>query len=326
MTCGVTVPKRKVPVIPATPANLPTPIGIRELDRFSDESIDRWNAYSKDLDELEANLHFALEPERRRLRSELIAALQQHQSNPVDIQEWVRIVDFQFTLMPLSSAGSLTGYGARFNVGMDLDPGTLNPWPALYIAEEYETAYREKFQLKSSQLIDGLKPEELALEHGKSHTTVILQGQIDHVFDMTAPRHLEAVAKVLKKIKMPDRAKSLKKRLRMKPGDLSMIHNGQGLYDAVLRQNWRLLPAQFGLPARSHVLAELVRASGFAAILYKSTMGPGKCLAIFPDKLSDSAYVELADKAPPQVKHTRLDNNSADDLAGWSILPSSFDR
>ena len=320
------MPKRNVPVIPVAPANPPTPIGIRELDRFSSESIDRWNAYSKDLDELEANLHFALEPERRRLRSELIAALQQHQSNPLDIQGWVRIVDFQFTLMPLSSAGSLTGYGARFNAGMDLDHGTLNPWPALYIAEDYETAYREKFQLKSSQLIDGLKPDELALEHGRSHTTVILKGQVDRVFDMTSSRHLDAVAKVLKKIKMPERAKSLKKRLRMKPNDLSMIQNGQGLYDAVLRQNWRLLPAQFGLPARSHVLAELVRAAGFSAILYRSTMGSGNCLAIFPDKLSGSAYVELADKPPPEVRHIRLDGNSADDLAGWDILPSTFGR
>lgn len=106
----------------------------------------------------------------------------------------------------------------------------------------------------------------------------------------------------------------------MKPGDLSMIQNGQGLYHAVLRHNWRLLPAQFGLPARSHVLAELIRAAGFAAILYKSTMGSGKCLAIFPDKLSGSAYVELADKAPPEVKHTRLDDNTAEDLAGWNTI------
>ncbi|MBK6358459.1 MAG: RES family NAD+ phosphorylase [Comamonadaceae bacterium] len=320
------MPKPRKLVIPAARTAPQEPIGIRELDRFSSESIDRWTALSNDLDELEANLYFALEPERRRLRPELIAALQQHQTNPLVIQGWVRIVDYQFTNMPLSSAGSLTGYGARFNAGMDLDPGTLNPWPALYIAEDYETAYREKFQLKSSQAIDGLKPEELALEHGRSHTTVLLQGRIERVFDMTLPRHLEAVAKVLKKIKLPERAKTLKKKLRMKPGDLSMIQSGRGLYDAVLKHNWRVLPVQFGLPARSHILAELIRVAGFEAILYKSTMGPGKCLAVFPDQLSGQAYVELVDKAPPEVRHTRLDDNSAGDLAGWHILPPSFRR
>ena len=38
------------------------------------------------------------------------------------------------------------------------------------------------------------------------------------------------------------------------------------------------------------------------------------------------AYVELVDKAPPEVRHTRLDDNSAGDLAGWHILPPSFRR
>jgi RES domain-containing protein len=320
------LPKPKKPVIPAARSIPVAPLGIRELDRFSSASIDRWTALSQDLDELEANLYFALEPERRRLRSELITALQQQTSTPIVCQGWVRVVDYQYSNQPLSSAGSLTGYGGRFNAGMDLDPGTLSPWPALYLAEDYETAYREKFQLKSSQLIDGLKPEELALTQGRSHSTVLLQGQIDQVFDMTAPRHLDGVAKVLKKIKMPGRAKYLKKKLGMKQTDLMMIQSGQVLFNAVLRHNWKVLPAQFGLPAHSHVLAELVRAAGFEAILYKSTMGPGKCLAVFPDKLSGTAHIALEDKAPPEVRHRRLDENSAEHLAGWHILPPNLGR
>ena len=67
-------PKR--PIIPTSKTAPPAPIGVRELDRFSHASIDKWNALSKDLDELEDVMHFNLEPERRRLRSELIAALQ----------------------------------------------------------------------------------------------------------------------------------------------------------------------------------------------------------------------------------------------------------
>ena len=281
---------------------------------------------SRDLDELEANLYFALEPERRRLRLQLLDALKLQQSKPLRLHAWVRIVDYQYTNMPLSSAGSLTGFGGRFNAGMDLDAGTLNPWPALYLAEDCETAYREKFQLKSSQTVDGLKAEELALQNGRSHSTVLLQGLMDRAFDMTVPRNLDAVASVLKKIRMPERVKALKKKLMLKSTDISMIQNGQSLYNAVLLYNWRVQPAQFGLPARSHVLAELVRAAGFEAILYKSTMGPGRCLAVFPDQLSGQAYVELVDKAPPEVRHTRLDDNSAGDLAGWHILPPSFGR
>lgn len=251
------MPKPNKPVIPAARSSLQAPAGIRELDRFSDASLGQWNALSKDLDELEANLYFALEPERRRLRLQLLDALKLQQPKPLRLHGWVRIVDYQYTNMPLSSAGSLTGFGGRFNAGMDLDAGTLNPWPALYLAEDYETAYREKFQLKSSHTVDGLKAEELALQNGRSHSTVLLQGLMDRAFDMTVPRNLDAVASVLKKIRMPQRVKDLKKKLGLKPTDISMIQNGQSLYNAVLLYNWRVQPAQFGLPARSHVLAEL---------------------------------------------------------------------
>jgi hypothetical protein len=126
-------------------------------------------------------MHFSLEPERRRFRQELIQALQLQEPKSLEILDWVRIVDYRFSLTPLSSAGSLLEYGGRFNAGIDLNPGTLNPWPALYLAEDYETAYREKFQIKSNDLTNGLKPEELALEHGKSHTTVFLSGRLDGV-------------------------------------------------------------------------------------------------------------------------------------------------
>jgi len=318
------VTKAKRPVIPKGKPSPPPPIGVRELDRFSNASIDRWNALSKDLDELEAVMHFHLEPERRRLRGELIAALQKSTPKIITTLGWVRIVDYKFTLMPLSSAGSLTEFGGRFNAGADLDEGTLNPWPALYIAEDYETAFREKFQLKSIDQVDGLKPQELALEHGRSHTTVVLRGQIENVFDMSSPSQLNAIAAVLKKIKFPDQAKKLMKKLVMKSNDYAMVRSGASLYDAVLRHNWKIQPVQFGLPARSQVLAELVRAAGFEAILYKSTMGPAKCLAILPDKLSGASYLELADNAPPEVKITRLDTSSAQARAGWHILPAGF--
>lgn len=318
--------KPKRPVIPSPKSSSQPPLGIRELDRFSRESIDRWNELSKDLDELEAVMYFTLEPERRRLRSEILAALQMHQTKTISIEGWVRIVDYKFSLMPLSSAGSLTGYGGRFNAGMDLDEGALNPWPALYLAEDYETAFREKFHIKSTEKIDGLSPEELALENGRSHSTVILNGKLSNVFDITSARHLEDICKVLKKIKMPDRAKQLMKRLGMKRGDYAMIQTGKALYDAVLKYNWRIQPAQFGLPARSHVLAELIRAAGFEGILFKSTMGPGKCLAVFSDKLSGDSCIELTDGAPPEVKYTRLDVTTGEDLAGWHILPKGANR
>lgn len=312
--------KKLPPNIPRPKLQNKQPLGLLELDRFSHSDLQEWEKLSKDLDELEDTMHFSLEPERRRFRQELIQALQLQEPKSLEILDWVRIVDYRFSLTPLSSAGSLLEYGGRFNAGIDLNPGTLNPWPALYLAEDYETAYREKFQIKSNDLTNGLKPEELALEHGKSHTTVFLSGRLDGVFDMTSASKLDDVAKTLKKIKMPQRAHTLMKKLGMNTSDYKMVKNGQGLYDAVLRHNYRILPVQFGLPARGQVLGELIKAAGFEAILYKSTAGPGNCLAIFPDQLSEQSYVELIDVPPEGVKYSRLDSDSAGYLAGWQFI------
>jgi len=179
------------------------PLGILERERFTESTLNRWNAVSRDLDELHAVLFFGLQPEQRRLRKELIVALQTVPAAMQDLSQWVRIVTYQYSLEPLSSAGSLRDVGGQFNAGSELDPGTLAAWPALYIAEDFQTAFREKFQLAQTGSVDGLTPQELALEHGVSHGTVFVQGRLHSVFDMTTSRTLAAVARVLRRIKMP---------------------------------------------------------------------------------------------------------------------------
>jgi len=75
------------------------------------------------------------------------------------------------------------------------------------------------------------------------------------------------------------------------------------------------------LPAPGHTLGELIRAAGFEAILYRSTKGKARCLAVFPDRLNSGSLVELADEAPSSVEHVKLDINSGDELSGWDSLP-----
>lgn len=300
------------------------PRGILELDRFSEASLERWNIVSRDLDELEAVLYFGLEPERRRLRPELIAALQREPVSVFEIPRWVRFVTYQYSLEPLSCAGSLLNVGGRFNVGIELDANTLDPWPALYLAQDYETAFREKFQLAQDETAIGLTPQELALEQGVSHASLFVTGRLNRVFDMTSHQSMGGVAQVLRKIAMPLRARIIGKNLGFATNALSMARSVKQIYDAALKENWRMLPIQFGLPAKSHVLAELVRAAGFEAILYQSSKGPGNCLAVFPDLLAAGSFVELIDAAPPGVRHSRLDSESATVLAGWQSLPPHF--
>ncbi|MGA8515721.1 MAG: RES family NAD+ phosphorylase [Burkholderiaceae bacterium] len=315
------MPKGK-PTIPARRATAPQePRGILELDRFNEATLSQWNSASRDLDELVAVLYFGLEPERRRLRPDLLAALQAIPLTTVELARWARVVTYQYSLEPLSSAGSLKNIGGRFNAGAELDANTLNPWPALYLAEDNETAFREKFQIPNGELTGGLTPQELALEHGVSHTNLFVKGHLSRVFDMTKLDSLAPVAKVLGRIKMPPRTRQIQARLKIASQGVFMVQTGKQLHEMVLKQNWRILPIQYGLPAQSQILAELIRAAGFEAILYQSTKGPGKCLAVFPDLLDGQSFVELVDKSPPAVKHVRLDIDTATELAGWDILP-----
>ena len=299
-------------------AGTPPNKGILELDRFDKESLDRWNELSADLDELQDILYFNLEPERRRNRPELLKALHETQAEPLQLQNWVRIVDYQWTLYPLSAAGSLTGIGGRFNAGTEIDSQTFSPWPSLYLASDHATAYREKFQIEAGQMIEGLSPEELALSPGKSHTTIVLNGKLSRVFPLTAAT-LGPVARVLGKIKMPDRAERIKKKLKFAPNDLRMMTTGKQLHDAAAVHNWRVLPIQFGLPAPSQILSELIRAADFEAIAYQSSKSGGTCLAIFVDRLAPGSFIELSGTSPSGAI-ARLDETTAEELAGWAQL------
>ena len=224
---------------PPLPPSRPSPAqgarpGLLELDRFSEASIEKWNSASRDLDELNDTLYFGLEPEWRRLRPELIDALQGESLTPVDLPRWVRFITYQYSQEPLSCAGSLQNIGGRFNAGVELEAKTLSAWPALYLAQDYETGFREKFQLASDSLVDGLTPQELALSHDVSHAVVSIAGQLSRVFDMTDPKSLDPIARVFWKIKMPQRARQLMKKLGIPSNKISMVRTGKQLLDLMV--------------------------------------------------------------------------------------------
>lgn len=313
--------RRKPPIPSKGAGTAPAPKGILELDRFSNADIARWQALSNDLDELNASLYFGVEPARRRLRSRLLQALQQTGGLSIDIPNWARIVTYQYSLQPLSCAGSLQSVGGRFNAGYELDDNTLLPWPALYLAEDFETAFREKFQLASTDLTDGLKPNELALEHAVAHTTLFVSGHLANVFDMTTFVGLNSVGKIFREVKIPKEASELAKKLRISDSHKIMIQSGQQLHTVVVKHNWRVWPMQFGLPAPSQTLAELIKAVGYEGIVYPSSKGPGRCLVIFPENLSDRSHIDLIGSAPSSATITRLDASTADSLEGWDAIP-----
>lgn len=296
--------------------------GLLELDRFSEADIERWSKLSKDLDELSNILYSGVEPQRLRYHSALLKALQSVPTKPMDFSGWVRQVPWRYTNDPLSAAGSLKNYGGRFNIGADVDNSIHARWPALYIASNQETAYRERFGLSKDEACDGLTSDELVLTTDSSYTLVRLDGHLELVFDLGQAGALDSICAVLRKMTLPAEARKLSKRLKLRTRSVRMISSPSHLLAETLVTNWRSLPVQFGVPSVSQVLASLIIDAGYEGIRYPSTKGDGECVAVFPHRLAgDSSFVSTADPAPESVRYSRLDLTTADELCGWDMLP-----
>ena len=99
----------------------PPALGILELERFSTQDLKKWEQASASLNELSDQLYFGVESKRRKFRHQLIEAIQGVGHIALPIDNWVRMVTYQYSLEPLTCAGSLQALGGRFNAGCELD-------------------------------------------------------------------------------------------------------------------------------------------------------------------------------------------------------------
>jgi RES domain-containing protein len=306
------VPKRRRPEPPrrgATPgAGDAAGPSLLELDRFNTASVRRWLLAADRLRSLQTALYFGLEGVRQAKSASLVAALRFAAGGGLDVDGWCRIVDYRYSLAPLSVAGSLK-VGGRFNIGVDLDPASFTPFPALYIADGYATALREKF----GQVAPGtpLTPDELALRRPGSFTHVRLRGRIERVLDVTDTTALQGFVDVIREFALPRTVATLARQLNLKRAP-ALIRSAVMLQRQLLSPDWRMLPMQYDLPANSQVFGRVASAAGLHGILYPSARAEqGRCLALFPQNWRGSdTYVEVADVTPPEARLVRLDGTS----------------
>lgn len=136
---------------------------LTQLEQFSEVSLRQWRNSAKNLTELQTALFFGLELERQRHSQALVEAIRENLKQGQPFDRWARIVDYRYSLAPLSVAGSVKGNGGRFNMGAALNPAAFPPFPALYIAENYQTAFRERFASDPTSGAHGLSADEIAL-------------------------------------------------------------------------------------------------------------------------------------------------------------------
>lgn len=279
-----------------------------ELDRFSHASLTKWLRMADDLGRLQAALYFGLESARQAHGPVLLDALRAGAGGPFDFDGWSRIVDYRYSLAPLSTAGSVKSEGGRFNIGRRLSPGAFTPFPALYVAEDYATAHCERFGQTPKATTGGLTSAELALRHPNSFTHVRVRGRIDLVLDVGHPAALKSFVDVIQSFQLPTAVTSLTRRLALRRAPW-LVRSAAALQRQLLHRHWRMLPMQYDLPANCQVFGRLASAAGLHAIRYPSARQEDRqCLALFPQNWGGSAcFVEVADAVPPEARLVRLD-------------------
>ncbi|MGE0030712.1 MAG: RES family NAD+ phosphorylase [Steroidobacteraceae bacterium] len=239
-------------------------------------------------------------------RSDLLASLRAKPAAQFTFSNWVRIVDYRYCLAPLSPAGSLRGVGGRFNIGQDLGLAGFASWPALYLAEDLETAYREKFHCRASSATAGLTPIELALQSKAGFLVAPIQGHISSILDIDDADSLRPFCSLIGKFTMPAKVRTLAKALRIHEPQL--VRSPRLLQRAVLSRRWRAVPMQFDFPAPSQVFGNLVKDAGYEALLYKSSQNGKRCLVVFPERLVNSdSFVDVTGDCPKEITTERLD-------------------
>jgi len=225
-------------------------------------------------------------------------------------KNWVRIVSWKYSNDPLSIKGScLNVPGGRFNYG-DI-ASEHDPFGALYIAEDFDTAHKEKYgALKSRR--KGLTEDELTLAKGTASVSLPINFSVSRVIDLTNPQLLVSFFKEVKKIELPKDIIS-----KAKADNIELSYKARNLktYLALLLDvNWRRIPMAYNIPGWPQVFGKLAILSGARAILYPSTKDGKNCLAIFPENFENSdSVLEIDRKVAPSnsnVENLVLDKNN----------------
>jgi hypothetical protein len=271
--------------------------------------MSEWAAVGRATRDFQYALFFELESQRAARKKEINAALRSVAPLKLDLENWVRLVNFKYCLTPLSPAGSLQWMGGRFNYGREIDPGRFPPFPALYLAEDHQTGYCEYHQLAPTDVTNGLTPEELNLEKPGSWATLKLLGHVSNTYDLTAASNLAEFCKIISKFTLSKRVRRLEKAARV--SGTSLVRSPNELLTTLLERNWLTNPVHFDIPSNSQLFGRLLIDAGFEAVLYKSSKTLHRCIAVFTQQLVGSdTVIGIHDDRPEEIELCELNGSN----------------
>ncbi len=287
------------------------------LDAINPHAIKTWIKRHQKITDYTAQ-HYAFFANRRsQVMEELKRALRDEQKEYVFDKSWSRIVSHQYSNTPLSTTGSVLSIpGGRFNVGK-IDVARFPQFPALYLAENTETAYLESLGLTRNESIDGLTAKELAAAGNFSHFQIT--GRITQVLDLTQKTALANFYELIKDIQLPIYFRQEARVLGINPP--LPVNSLDELYETIFSDEWRFAPMQLDIPANSQILGQIARSAGLEAILYTSVKCGHLALCVFPDNFKNSeSCIQIVGEVADTVMDKRLDKNTYE-----KFLPAKWD-
>lgn len=279
-----------------------------ELDRYNNiGDIEEYKRKTSLIQKFHWDYYNELAYQRSEIFDKLKFAVIEKSLKSYSFEGWQRAVRYKYSLNPLSMDGSIADPGGRFNIGA-IDTTKFPMFPALYIAEEKETALEELLAQKASTKMQGMDPLELALAKKDSITIVAVRGVLDQIFDLQDSENLRPFFKLIRTFKLSKklitRAKKLKQTCRL-------VKSIAELTSSLLTPTWRQFPQLVDIPANSQIFGQIIFAAGIQGIKYPSKFSNKQCLAIFPQTfLNSGSFIELIDDLPQKKIPSRIDSGN----------------
>lgn len=272
------------------------------------------------------NYHWNYYSELARLRSliedEIKASLIQ-KSISFEFKQWQRAIKYKYGLHPLSTVGSLSFIGGRFNTGQGVNP-EVPRFSGLYLAINKDTALQEHLGQEATGKSSKISARELALTNPASEVIVSVSGKLDKVFDLTNIDNLKPFIKLIKNFSLSAQLIKMANKLGKKP---TIIKTKKRLLDNLLDHNWRVYPTCYDIPSTSQIFGSLIYSAGIEGILYPSKLTNKLCLVTYPRNFSvTESYISLDDEVPhPKVpkiingSNWRISEMDAKEIFDYSI-------
>jgi hypothetical protein len=182
--------------------------------------------------------------------------------------------------------------GGRFNFGRI--SSYYKDFYCLYIANDYDTAYREKYSV-SEERSDNLSNEEFYLRKPGSFSHYRINLRLSDVLDARIEENLNGFCRVISDIQPAKEFQKMAKKLGF--GELKTIRTPENLKTALHEGNFQQWSIFADQPSPSQWFGHYVRTAGLQGIIYNSTKNSaGFNIAVYPDQLTGDCFVELADE------------------------------